>query len=183
MTLSDAEMQVIADKLAIRDLLHCYCRGLDRMDRALALSAFHANAELDYGASFRGSAVQFMDWVWPNHERGTRHSHNITNCYVEIDGDRAASESYSYMIMRLDLPNGAMQLQSNGRYLDEWQRRDGRWGIVRRQSVHEFQDMRRIEGPAATKRDTLATRDTSDPSYALSPALFAAAGTCSSSQE
>lgn len=171
----EAEMRIFADKLAIRDALHRYCRGLDRMDRDLALSAFHPQAQLDYGASFEGSAPAFMDWVWPNHERAVRHSHNITNCYIEVDGDRAASEAYSYMIMRLDLPEGPMVLQSNGRYLDEWLRFDGRWGITKRRSIHEFQDMRRIEGSGAAQRDCRATRDESDPSYALTPTLFATA--------
>ncbi len=166
--------EVIADKIAIRDMLHRYCRGLDRMDRTLALSVFHPDSKLDYGSSFQGSGAQFIDWVWPNHARATRHSHNITNCYIEVDGDRAASESYSLMIMRLDPPQGPMIIRTNGRYLDEWVRHEGRWVIITRHSIHEFQEARQLETGGLPESTSSATRDGSDPSYRLLPALFGA---------
>ena len=163
---------MIADKIAISDMLHRYCRGIDRMDRALALSVFHPDAELDYGSAFRGSGEEFIDWVWRAHAQVVRHSHNITNCYVEVDGDRAASEAYSFMMMRMDTPDGPMVLQSNGRYLDEWVRYESRWVILKRRSVHEFQEIRRLEIGSRPEAEVVATRDAHDPSYQLVPALF-----------
>lgn len=162
---------MIAAKIEIRDVLHRYCRGLDRMDRALALSVFHPESELDYGAAFQGSGAAFIDWVWLQHAKVTRHSHNITNCYIEVEGERAASESYSFMVMQMDTADGPMILQSNGRYLDEWVRFDGRWVILKRRSLHEFQEMRRLEGGQRAD-GALASRDGADPSYQLTPALF-----------
>ena len=156
-------------------MLHRYCRGLDRMDRELALSVFHPDSELDYGPSIKGSAAEFIDWVWLAHAKVTRHSHNITNCYVEVAGDRAASESYSYMMMRMERPAGPLILQSNGRYLDEWVRHHGRWLILKRRSVHEFQEIRRLERGALAEDAIVAGRDRTDPSYRLVPPLFGSA--------
>lgn len=169
--------QIIADKIEIRDMLHRYCRGLDRMDRELALSVFHPDSELDYGASFRGSGAAFVAWVWEAHARVTRHSHNITNCYIEVDVDQAASESYSHMIMRMETPEGPMILQSNGRYLDEWVRHEGRWVILKRRSVHEFQEIRRLGNDGRPEGAIVASRDTADPSYDLFPPLFGSIAT------
>ena len=166
--------QTIADKIEIRDMLHRYCRGLDRMDRELALSVFHPDSELDYGSVFKGSGAEFIDWVWPNHAKVTRHSHSITNCYIEVDGARAASESYSYMVMRMDTPEGPMILQNNGRYLDEWVRYRGGWVIMKRRSVHEFQEIRRLENSGSSEHTCVASRDKADPSYQLDPPLFGA---------
>jgi hypothetical protein len=164
--------QTVADKIEIRDMLHRYCRGLDRMDRALALSVFHPDSQLDYGPVFKGSGAAFIDWVWPNHEKAIRHSHNVTNCYIEVDGERAASEAYSYMLMLVETPHGAMVLRNNGRYLDEWVRYQGGWVIMKRQSVHEFFERRLLEDGTASSGPCAATRDTMDPSYQLEPPLF-----------
>src|SRR3989304_5192387 len=46
----------------IRDVLARYTRGIDRMDRDLVLSCYHAGAYDDHGA-FQGTAEDFTEWV------------------------------------------------------------------------------------------------------------------------
>ena len=49
---TEAEIQALVDKDAIRDLIHAYCRAVDRLDVALGHSIWHADSYADYGASY-----------------------------------------------------------------------------------------------------------------------------------
>ena len=158
-------------KLAIEDMLHRYCRGVDRMDRPLALSVFHPESTVEIDAAFTGSGPGFIDWVWERHRGAARHLHNITNVIVSGTDDIAASEAYVMALLRIESQNGLMVLQSHGRYLDEWVRFEARWVIKRRRYVHEFQEIRRLESDMAPGRKVPSRRDRSDASYSLTPNL------------
>lgn len=124
----------LADREAIRDVLYRYCRGLDRMDRALADTVWHAEGTADYDGIYEGTGAGFLDWVWDAHAQMERHSHQITNVLIELYGDRATSESYVTVVLwtKPDADGQQMELVGRGRYVDRWERRDGSWGIVHR---------------------------------------------------
>jgi hypothetical protein len=158
-------------KLAIEDMLHRYCRGVDRMDRPLALSVFHPESEVECDDHFTGSGPAFIDWIWERHRGVARHLHNITNVCVSGTENEAASEAYIMALLRIESPNGLMVLQSHGRYLDEWVRFEERWVIKRRRYVHEFQEIRRLAEDMAPATQVPSRRDTDDASYSLTPGL------------
>jgi hypothetical protein len=158
-------------KLAIEDMLHRYCRGVDRMDRPLALSVFHPESVVEIDDAFTGTGPGFIDWVWERHRGAARHLHNITNVTVSGTDDAAASEAYVMALLRIESQGGLMVVQIHGRYLDEWVRYAQRWVIKRRRYVHEFQEIRRLESDMAPAKQVPSRRDLSDPSYALTPRL------------
>jgi SnoaL-like domain len=158
-------------RLEIQDMLFRYCRGLDRMDKPLALSVFHPESELDIEGAFKGSGIAFVDWVWEQHNKALRHSHNITNVYVEIAGETAASEAYVMMVMHVATPGGMTLIQGHGRYLDEWVRYEQRWVIKKRRATREFQEVRQLAAERAPGAPALSRRDGTDPSYDLRPRL------------
>ena len=81
------------------------------------------------GSGFEGTGAGFLDWVWPVHETFERTSHQVTNILIEVDGDRATSETYVTVCLR----GAEADIVGRGRYHDTWSRRDGRWGVdVRR---------------------------------------------------
>ena len=93
--MNDAAVQQLFDKQAISEVIYNYCRGLDRMDRDLASTIWHEGGTADYGAyMFQGTGAGFIDWVWLQHAGMDRHSHQISNILIEVDGDGAVSESY-----------------------------------------------------------------------------------------
>jgi hypothetical protein len=51
-----------------------------------------------------------------------------------------------------------------GRYIDEWSRRAGRWGLDKRLSVRDFDEIRDVT--VLYEHDT-GRRDSTDPSYAV----------------
>src|SRR5665213_3060327 len=88
-------LRELVAKQAITEAIYRYCRGLDRMDREVALSVWHPAGTADWGETyFQGTGAGFIDWVWEVHAGFERHSHQITNILIEVNGDRAVSESY-----------------------------------------------------------------------------------------
>ena len=97
--MSDSTLQSLLDRDAIRDVLSRYCRGLDRMDRPLADTVWHPEGTALYEGIFEGTGAGFLDWVWEAHANMDRHSHQITNVLIELDGDRATSEAYVTVVL------------------------------------------------------------------------------------
>ncbi len=132
--MSDSVLRELLDKQAIRDVLSRYCRGLDRMDKEMANAVWHPGGTAFYDGIFEGTGHGFIDWVWQAHAAMERHSHQITNVLIEVDDDRATSESYVTVVLwTLPDEDGQQQeLVGRGRYLDRWERRDGVWAIEHR---------------------------------------------------
>ena len=60
-------MRVLLVKDQIRDQIYNYCRGLDRMDKPLALSVWHPDATVESGG-FKGSGPEWIESAWRAHE-------------------------------------------------------------------------------------------------------------------
>lgn len=159
----------MAAKQAISEVLHRYCRGLDRMDRAMAESVWHAGGTADYGPMFQGTGAEFVEWVWAAHAGFARHSHMVTNVLIELgeDGTTASSETYVAVWLRTQPTNGFVtDIENRGRYADRWSCRDGVWAIDHRRYIDDLQ--RIVTAPADGSNDgsgATGTRDGSDPSY------------------
>lgn len=159
----DAELQAVVDKQAIRDLIYTYCRAVDRIDVPLGHSIWHDDGYADYGASYyQGPGKGVIDTICRHHQGLLSHSHQVTNILIELDGDRAGSEAYVYGTMRLERDGKLRQLGVWARYLDAWERRDGRWGLARRKVVYDHEEIRDV---TPMGQEIRSTRDRNDPSY------------------
>ena len=159
------ELREWLDRSQITEALYTYCRAVDRVDRELGYSIWNEGAQVDYGeAIFVGPARGVIDHICDSHLQGIAHSHQIANVIIRLDGDRAFSEAYVNSAMRMMHEGELLQVNTRGRYLDRWSRRDGRWGIDRRVFVNDFDEVRRAVPGSIPPRLTL---DRSDLSYAL----------------
>jgi hypothetical protein len=155
----------LADRQAITDLIHLYCRSVDRLDVPLGHSIWHADGHADYGASvYQGDGRGVIDHICAQHRHTLGHSHQISNILIELDGDWAGSESYHFATLRVAAAGGVKQISVWGRYLDTWSRRDGRWGLAHRLTVRDFDEIREVT-PLADH--DVGRRDRGDPSYAV----------------
>jgi hypothetical protein len=163
------DVEELVAKQAITEVIYGYCRGLDRMDRNLALSTWHNDGTADYGPMFNGTGAGFIDWVWKAHEAFTAHSHQITNVLITVDlaKERAVSESYVTVALRTAPTDGSViDIVGRGRYVDRWSRRDGRWAIDHRHFLDDFQAVHPMEATGATDRSaSTGLRGPDDPSY------------------
>jgi ketosteroid isomerase-like protein len=122
------------DRQEIQDCLLRYTRGVDRHDKDLMRSAYHDDAVDEHGVVTAGPD-EFCDWAIGYHaENQHRHHHVLTNTTLDLAGDVAHGETY-YMFWA-DNRVGPPTL-SFGRYIDRLEKRDGRWGIVRRVCLNE----------------------------------------------
>ena len=160
-------LRELAAKDAIREQIYNYARGLDRMDRELALRVWHPDGTADYIGAYEGTGAGFVDWVWPRHETMNAHSHQITNVLIEVDGDTAVSESYVMASLHTQpTADSATTLLVRSRYADTWSQRDGRWAIDHRIAITDFRSASEAAGPG---EPTEGRRDRTDPSYAAYP--------------
>jgi hypothetical protein len=165
MKMTDAKMlRNLADRQAITDLLYRYCRSMDRMDAELGYSIWHEDATADYEGYYQGSGRGFIDAACATHRRMLAHSHQISNILIELDGDRAGSETYAIGTLRLIKRDQLRQLTMWVRYIDQWSRRDGRWGIDKRVQITDFDEIRDVTAASTQQR---TSRDLSDPSYTV----------------
>ncbi len=170
-------------KQAITEVIHRYCRAMDRMDAPLALSCWHPGGTDDTSPGYSGPAAGFVDWVFAFHARCLYTRHAISNVLIEVEGDRAGAESYGDVILRFRRDDGLYDLATVGRYLDHFEKIDGVWAIRHRQSLAEwhrvercaltlrdFQNPPLVEpGPGGGAAPERGRRDRADPSYRVLP--------------
>jgi hypothetical protein len=168
---SEAEIQELLDKNAIREALFKYCRSVDRLDVPLGHSVFHEDSYADYGADvYQGPGRGCIDAIVKSHDHLTTHSHQISNVLIALDGDRAGSEAYMTGTMWMRREGKDFQIFVRARYLDTWEKREGRWAITRRELAYDHDEVREVTAMRGTQH---ATRDASDPSYAILKGLSA----------
>ena len=130
-----AVVAALQDREAIREVLHRYCRATDRADVELLKSCYHPDAVDFHGAAFSGNAHEFAEHVLSSENLGALSDvrHYITNTMIDLQEDRAFVESSFLCTLALQLPSGgAADAQSEGRYLDLFERRSDQWRISRR---------------------------------------------------
>lgn len=159
----------LQDRQDIYDCLVRYCRGIDRNDPELVASAYHPDALDDHGAYCGGvDEVTSLSLAFHN-ENHKRTQHSISNHYCEIEGDVAHCETYfMYTGFNKNAPPDFSLL--GGRYLDRFERRNGRWAIALRQSIIEWygtpgEAQAPTGGMEVFNAAFPPTRDKSDPSY------------------
>ncbi|MBV9842709.1 MAG: nuclear transport factor 2 family protein [Sphingomonadaceae bacterium] len=163
-----ATVTEIKDRMEIRDLMSRYGRAVDRLDKDLLLSVYHADAVDDHGC-YVGDPQQFAECALSMHaENNTITQHIITNHVCDLDGDTAHAETY-WMYVGMNR-TGQPYSMGGGRYVDRLEKRDGRWGIVARKCLMDWTTGGRADGLTHAENAAIAdmepsTRDRSDPSY------------------
>ena len=147
--MSHADINAIADRLEITDLLHTYCRSLDRYDRESLQSVFHPDSTHVMGG-FEGSSIDFCELAMDALDQYQRTHHLLGNIQVLLDGDDARAESYFHAYHRVaagtpaagfiadHTPGLDEDLILAGRYVDRLQQRDGVWKISHRIGILDW---------------------------------------------
>jgi hypothetical protein len=128
-------LQRLVDRQDILDCLTRFCRGIDRFDTDLFLSAFHPDATIAAGP-FVGNPRELAQWAFAMHRQmQSLTQHNLLNHICDIDGEGAHCETY-YQFAARNLDESVML--AGGRYVDRLERRDGAWKIALRTNVIEW---------------------------------------------
>jgi hypothetical protein len=173
----------IADRMMIEDLMHRWCRSVDRLDFDLMRSVFHPDATDDHGA-FKGDVEGLVSWIRERHRTITFSAHRLSNMLIEFTGpDQALVETYAEVIQRYPADGKAALAQLSGgqqggsgtaavlnsyvRYVDTFERRKGEWRIATRIVVQDWKEIRDL--PLDEWKPTpgwpAGRRDQDDPLY------------------
>jgi hypothetical protein len=140
------------DLAAIGAAAAAYCRGLDRLDEDLMLSAYWPDA---IDERYHGDIAAFVAQSVRLHAQFSWTMHCLQNHLVEFDDGDETARGELYVIAKLQSPNPQGLHTFYGRYLDLYQRRnDGDWRILRRACVHEGSATAPV-APAPFSFDTL----------------------------
>jgi hypothetical protein len=134
-----ADSMYIADRIAIQDVLVRYCRGLDRHDLGLALSAFTADATITFYEGKTGFAHEVVPALVAGLEGCEAAQRTISTNTVSISGEEAGSEAYfvAYYVMSRP-PLDKQFITFGGRYVDRLRKVAGEWRIISRVALHDW---------------------------------------------
>jgi len=180
MGVSTLGLEELAAKQAITEVIHRYCRSMDRMDKDIGKSCWHPGGTCDYAPLYQGPFEGFIEWLWPVHAAMLATRHAVSNTLIELNGDRAGAETYVSVILRVPQDGKVFDIVSSGRYLDQFERIGGVWAIRHRAYVLDWDRVDPVEMTLANFSDTplippnnpgstprTASRDRSDHSYTL----------------
>jgi hypothetical protein len=172
-----SDVHLLLAERAVKNVILRYCRGVDRMDRALVRSCYHPDAD-DHHGDFAGGVDEALRWVWDVLETYSSTVHLVANMLVEIDSDEAGSarcESYG-TALHFDGGEGGRRGQAIGfRWIDDLEQRptpdgDAQWRFSRRVATTEWiQRFAADEFSAIPDRFLQGRRDRSDPVYQRAP--------------
>ncbi len=117
----------------ITDVIKRLARGTDRLDEAAMASCYHPDGYDDHN-SFRGSGTEFARWVMDVLPHFEATMHLVGPPAIRIEDDVAHCDTYCvahHIGPDTDLVIGL-------RYVDRFERRDGRWLIAKRVCAFDF---------------------------------------------
>ena len=129
-------LQPLLDEREIMRGLARFARILDAKQWAALDEVFASDISFDYGsgddehgiAALTNQMCRFLDTCGPT-------QHLIGSIMVDIDGDSAISRAYvQARHQRRNDPAGPV-FDTNGEYVDRWERRATGWRIVRRDAI------------------------------------------------
>ena len=142
-------LQLLLDKQEITEVIHLYCRALDRRDEELLRTVFHPNSTHDHGP-YEGPSSDFCKFVMKGFSTIGATQHQVGSILIDLQGDIAYAETYWVAFHRIpeNQSEGDVLFKSHGkdedlfiggRYVDRFERRNGVWKIAHRFGVHDWQ--------------------------------------------
>jgi 3-phenylpropionate/cinnamic acid dioxygenase small subunit len=130
------QVQVLLDEREITRSLSRFARILDSKSWDQLSDVFADDLSFDYGAdgeqqgmaALRANMTRFLDICG-----GTQHL--IGSVLVDIEGDQAVSRAYVQARHQARGAIGGPVFDTNGEYIDRWERRPEGWRIIRRDAV------------------------------------------------
>ena len=138
----------IADKIACAEVVQAWGFARDQGRWADLIDTFHPDGRI-HVSWFQGAFVDFVERCRQNYGGGSRAKHLLWPARVIVQAERATAETNVAILVRQTIDGVAVDLTSYARFLDRFERRDGRWRIVERACVYEQDRLDAVEPSAA----------------------------------
>jgi hypothetical protein len=126
----------IIDRLSIRDLIESWVIWRDAGEWEKLRSTFFPDGRMVATWS-QASADQFIQMAKDRWAKGVRGLHFLGGQSIDLAAARAISQTKMTISQRTTVHGSAVDVVCTGRFYDFLEKRDGRWGIVLRQSIYE----------------------------------------------
>jgi hypothetical protein len=136
----EAVLQELLDKQAIQELIARYSRTLDWVDDAGQADCYWPDAAIDYGF-FKGSAADFVPVVMAVERSTGRRWHLLSSLAVKLTSATTAEGECYGIALGFRREDEAEPYRGNmygGRYLDQYEKRDGEWRISSRRYIMDW---------------------------------------------
>jgi hypothetical protein len=141
-----------ADKLAIRETVENWAVWRDAGDWERFATVWHSDGWMT-ATWFQGPAQKFIEVSREGFNKGVSILHFLGGWTCEIVGDRAISQTKMTINQRAPVEGVLVDVVCTGRFYDFFEKRDGRWGIVRRQPIYEKDRLDPVDPSAVLKLD------------------------------
>jgi len=141
-----------ADRLAIRETVENWALWRDAGDWERFRTVWHADGWMT-ATWFQGPAADFIAVSREGFDKGVSILHFLGGWTCDIAGDRAISQTKMTINQRAPVEGVLVDVVCTGRFYDFFAKREGRWGIVRRQPIYEKDRFDPVDPSATLKLD------------------------------
>jgi hypothetical protein len=139
----------LLDRLAIRDLIEDWAVWRDAGDWERFATVWHEGWMS--ATWFQGPARDFIRVSQEGFAKGVRILHFLGGTSIDLSGERAIAQTKMTISQRAGVHDVLCDVVCTGRFYDFLEKRQGKWGIVRRQPIYEKDRIDPVD-PAATLR-------------------------------
>jgi hypothetical protein len=125
-----------AEEFRIRRVIETWAIARDSGDWATFASVWHDDGWMT-ATWFQGPAAEFVRVSQAGFEAGVNILHFLGGTVSTVARDRAIAQTKMQIMQRAEVHGMTADVTCTGRFYDFLAKRDGRWGIVRRQPVYE----------------------------------------------
>jgi hypothetical protein len=144
--------ELSSDAAAIRQVVDNWVVWRDAGDWERFATVWHADGWMT-ATWFQGPASRFVEVSREGFERGVNILHSLNGWSCDINGARAISQAKMNIFQRAPLHGVLVDVTCWGRFYDFFEKRNGRWAIVRRQPIYEKDRLDPVDPSATLKLD------------------------------
>lgn len=144
--------QQLLDRLAIRDLDENWAVWRDAGDWERFATVWHEEGWMS-ATWFQGPARDFMRVSQEGSANGVRILHFLGGTSIDLAGERAIAQTKMTISQRALVHDVLCDVVCTGRFYDFLEKRQGKWGIVRRQPIYEKDRIDPLDPAAALRLD------------------------------
>ena len=142
----------LLDKLAIHQTVDNWAIYRDSADWERFKTVWHDDGWMT-ATWFQGPAEKFIDISREGFNKGVSILHFLGGWTCDLVGQRAISQTKMTINQRAPVDGVLVDVVCTGRFYDFFEKRQGRWGIVRRQPIYEKDRMDPVDPSAVLKLD------------------------------
>ena len=143
---------LMEERLAVIEVVQNWALWRDAGDWDRFRTVWHSDGWMT-ATWFQGPAEKFIEVSRAGFDKGVSILHFLGGSSVDIAGDRAIAQTKMTINQRAAVDGVVVDVVCTGRFYDFFEKRSGRWGIVRRQPIYEKDRMDPVDPAATLKLD------------------------------